>query len=218
MTAMPASPFAHPLPPQPFPLILRDVACARGEARVFAGLDLTVDAGGLWLIRGVNGAGKTTLLRLLAGLLKPQRGAGLWSDGRAPRAAPERALLVGHQDALKPALSVAENLGFWARFLGVAENPWPQAADPFGVWALADVPVRMLSAGQKRRVSLTRLAFSRAPLWLLDEPTTALDAAGQRIVWELIALHRRRGGAAVVTTHAKGTVEGASELVLGEAR
>lgn len=215
---MPGSPFALPLPPQPFPLILRDAACARGEAQVFSGLDLAVEAGGLWLVRGVNGAGKTTLLRLLAGLLRPARGAALWGDGRTPRAAPERALLVGHQNALKPALSVAENLGFWARFLGVAEMPWPQASDPFGVWALADVPVRTLSAGQKRRVSLTRLAFARAPLWLLDEPTTALDAAGQRVVWELIALHRRRGGAVVVTTHAKGTVEGANELVLGEAR
>ncbi len=218
MAAMPGTPFALPLPTQAFPLILRDVACARGEARVFGGLDLAVEAGGLWLVRGANGAGKTTLLRLLAGLLKPAGGAALWGDGRAPRTVPERAVLVGHQEALKPALSVAENLGFWARFHGVTENPWPHASDPFGVWALADVPVRALSAGQKRRVSLTRLAFARAPLWLLDEPTTALDAAGQRIVWELVALHRRRGGAAVVTTHAKGTVDGANELVLGEAR
>jgi heme exporter protein A len=218
MPIMSGNPFASPLPPQPFPLMLRDVTAVCGETRVFSGLDMAIDAGGLWLVRGANGAGKTTLLRLLAGLLRPASGASLWGDGRAPRAVPERATLVGHQEALKPALTAAENLAFWARFAGVEENPWPTRSDPFSVWALADVPLRTLSAGQKRRVSLTRLAFARAPLWLLDEPTTALDAAGQRTVWELIAAHRRRGGAVVVTTHAKGTVEGASELHLGDER
>jgi len=212
------NPFSAALPPAPFPLMLRDAACWRGETEVFAGLDMAVDGGALWLIRGDNGAGKTTLLRLLAGLLPAARGAVAWGDGQSPRRVPERALLIGHADALKPALTVGENLAFWSGFAGLADSPWPQASDPFGVWAYADVPLRALSAGQRRRVALTRLAFSAAPLWLLDEPVTALDALGQRTMWELVAAHRRRGGAVVATTHAAANLPDAQEMTLGEAR
>lgn len=209
------NPFSTPLPIDPFPLILRGVAHARGEALVLSEIDMTIDAGGLTVVRGANGAGKTTLLRLLAGLVRPMSGAVAWADGTRPAAAPERAVLVGHLDALKPALTVAENLDFWCGFQGLAENPWPRASDPFAVWAYADVPVRALSAGQKRRVALTRLGFSAAPLWLLDEPATALDAAARRVVWELVAAHRRRGGAAVVAMHGEATPPEAVEITLG---
>ncbi|MGE4528644.1 MAG: heme ABC exporter ATP-binding protein CcmA [Rhodospirillaceae bacterium] len=212
------NPFSAALPPVPFPLMLREAACWRGETEVFSGLEMMIEASALWLVRGDNGAGKTTLLRLLAGLLRSADGVVAWGDGQSPRKAPERALFVGHADALKPALTVGENLGFWAGFSGLDESPWPQASDPFGVWAYADVPLRALSAGQRRRVALTRLAFSAAPLWLLDEPVTALDAAGQRTVWELVAAHRRRGGAVVATTHAPLSLPGAQEMTLGGAR
>ncbi|WP_337996718.1 heme ABC exporter ATP-binding protein CcmA [Oleispirillum naphthae] len=212
------NPFSTALPLAPFPLMLREAACWRGETEVFAGLDMMIEGGALWLIRGDNGAGKTTLLRLLAGMLRAAGGVVSWGDGQSPRKTPERALFIGHADALKPALTVGENLGFWAGFSGFAESPWPQASDPFGVWAYADVPLRALSAGQRRRVALTRLAFSAAPLWLLDEPVTALDAAGQRTVWELAAAHRRRGGAVVATTHAPMNLPDAQEMTLGGLR
>jgi len=212
------NPFSAALPSAPFPLMLREVACWRGETEVFSSLDMMIDGGALWLVRGENGAGKTTLLRLLAGLLPAGSGVVSWGDGLTPRKAPERAFLVGHADALKPALTVGENLAFWAGFAGLSASPWPQACDPFGVWAYADVPVRALSAGQRRRVALTRLAFSKAAVWLLDEPVTALDAAGQRTMWELVAAHRRRGGAVVATTHAASGMPDAQDLTLGGER
>ncbi len=215
MRNMHENPFSAPLTSGFFPLILRGVGYARGEAAVLGGVDMVVEAGSLSILRGANGAGKTTLLRLLAGLVRPAAGAAAWADGARPARVPERAILIGHQDALKSALTVAENLDFWSGFSGLAETPWPRGSDPFSVWAHADVPVRALSAGQRRRAALTRLAFSSAPLWLLDEPTTALDAAARRIVWELVAAHRRRGGAVVVAMHGETTPEGAAELTLG---
>jgi heme exporter protein A len=215
MRGMQDNPFSVPLTFSPFPLILRGVGYARGEAAVLSGVDLVVEAGGLNVLRGANGAGKTTLLHLLAGLIRPSAGVATWADGARPAQVPERAVLIGHQDALKPALTVAENLNFWSRFCGLAENPWPRGSDPFAVWAHADVAARALSAGQKRRVALTRLAFSASPLWLLDEPGTALDAGARRIVWELVAAHRRRGGAVAVAMHGDATPADAVEITLG---
>lgn len=211
-----SDPFAVPLTDAAFPLILRGIGCARGERVVFSGFDMVVDRGAVCVVRGDNGAGKSSLLRILAGLMRPYGGVMAWGDGQQPHAETERAILIGHQDAVKPALTVAENLAFWAAYANLPASPWPDACDPFVVAPLADLPARALSAGQKRRVGLTRLAFSAAPLWLLDEPLTALDAAGQRAVLAAVAAHRRRGGAAVITTHAPIDLPDITEIDIGE--
>src|SRR3982750_4393460 len=154
----------------------RDLACLRGERAVFAGLSFRLDPGGALLL-GANGAGKSTLLRLLAGLLRPEAGLLLWdgTDALADRAAhAARLRYLSHQDALKPALTARENLSFFARLWGGQVDAALEALD---LLPLAELPARVLSSGQKRRLALARLALAPAPLWLLDEPTVGLDAA-----------------------------------------
>ena len=190
--------------------------CRRGGRVVFEGLDFALDAGGLLLLTGRNAAGKSSLLRLMAGLLAPAAGSLSW-DGRpvAEDAEAHRARLryVGHLDALKPALTAAENLSFWADLWGGGD---PLAAlDAFGLRALADQPARFLSAGQKRRANLARLALAPADLWLLDEPATALDAETTERLRQLIARHRDAGGMAVISTHGDLGLPGAISLDLG---
>lgn len=190
--------------------------CRRGGRVVFEGLDFALEAGGLLLLTGRNGAGKSSLLRLMAGLLAPAAGSLAW-DGRpvAEDAEAHRARLryVGHLDALKPALTAAENLSFWADLWGGGD---PLAAlDAFGLKGLADQPARFLSAGQKRRANLARLALAPADLWLLDEPATALDAETTERLRALIARHRDGGGMAVISTHGDLGLPAARSLELG---
>lgn len=192
----------------------RELACLRGERVVFAGLSFALDAGGALLLTGANGAGKSSLLRLLAGLLAPAEGALLWQgeDALADRAAHARRLrYVGHGDALKPALTARENLGFFARLHGGEVDA---ALDALGLSALAELPARVLSAGQKRRLGLARLALAPAPLWLLDEPTTGLDAASVERLGALLARHRAAGGMVAAATHLPVPLPGAAELRL----
>jgi len=193
--------------------------CRRGGRVVFDGLDFTLEAGGLLLLTGRNGAGKSSLLRLMAGLLPPASGTLSWDgepvaeDAEAHRA---RLRYVGHLDALKPALTAAENLSFWAGLSGTAQDGVALAAlDAIGLKALADLPARFLSAGQKRRVNLARLALAPAGLWLLDEPATALDAETTERLRALIARHRDGGGMAVISTHGDLGLPGARTLDLG---
>lgn len=179
----------------------RDLACLRGDRAVFAGLSFSLPPGAALLLTGANGAGKSTLLRLLAGLLAPAEGAVLWAGrdvARDPAAHAARLRYVSHQDALKPALTVAENLGFFARLLGGEVAP---ALAAMALTPLADLPARVLSSGQKRRLALARLALVPAPLWLLDEPTTGLDAASVERLGPLLAAHRGAGGVVVAATH-----------------
>lgn len=192
----------------------RELACLRGERVVFAGLSFALDAGGALLLTGANGAGKSSLLRLLAGLLAPAEGTLLWQgeDALADRAAHARRLrYVGHGDALKPALTARENLGFFARLQGGEVDA---ALDALGLSALAELPARVLSAGQKRRLGLARLALAPAPLWLLDEPTTGLDAASVERLGALLARHRAAGGMVVAATHLPLPLPGGAELRL----
>jgi heme exporter protein A len=190
------------------------VAAFRGERLVLRNVSFTLDAGGAMLLTGANGAGKSTLLRLLAGLVRPAVGRVLWrgQDAGADLAAhAARIAYVGHQDAVKPGLTAAENLGFAARLGGgsVAE-----ALATLGIAALADLPTRMLSAGQRRRLALARLDLTQAPLWLLDEPTLGLDTIAVERFGRLLARHRARGGLVVAATHLPLPVEGAAELRL----
>jgi len=188
----------------------RDLTCLRGARVVFADLRFSLSAGGALVLVGPNGSGKSSLLRLMAGLSRPFSGALLWNGGPVsedPDAHRRRLRYVGHLDAVKPALTAQENLAGWAGLLdtgGGSGRPLDLAAAAlarFGLSHLADVPGRYLSAGQKRRVNLARLALQPAPLWLLDEPTTALDrAAVARLAGE-IARHRAGGGMVVLSTH-----------------
>ncbi|KZD10492.1 heme ABC exporter ATP-binding protein CcmA [Oceanibaculum pacificum] len=189
------------------------LACRRGDRLVFRHLDFTLPAGGALVLRGPNGSGKSSLLRLMAGLLPPAAGTLAW-DG-APIAQDrelhrERVQYVGHLDAVKPALTVRENLRFWA---GMREALDDQAAAEalarFGIAHLADAPGRFLSAGQKRRLALARLLATGSDLWLLDEPTVALDVATIAVLEDVIAGFRAQGGRVVVSTHSPIDLPGA---------
>lgn len=195
-----------------------NLACIRGERPVFSGLDFTLESGGALLLHGPNGSGKSSLLRILAGFLQPVDGRLTWNGaalGEAPEAHRERLHYVGHLDAVKPTLTVAENLRFWARSRG-----HPQAADDalarLGLDALADVPGRFLSAGQRRRAALARLLATPAPLWLLDEPTVTLDAEATARLEGIVRAHRAAGGMVVVATHTEIGLEEATRIDMGE--
>jgi heme exporter protein A len=181
----------------------RGLACRRGERLVFTGLSFTLPPGGALLLTGPNGSGKSSLLRLMAGLSRAEAGLLSW-DGMPvdddPAAHRARQHFIGHQDALKPALAVGETLGFWAGMHGSATVA--AALAHFRLEALSDWPCRHLSAGQRRRLALARLLASPALLWLLDEPTTGLDAEAQADLLAAIATHRRNGGRVALSTHA----------------
>jgi heme exporter protein A len=192
----------------------RGLALARGERVVFADLSLAVPAGGALLLTGPNGAGKSSLLRCLAGLLPPLEGEVLWrgEDAFADRSAHAlRIRYAGHAEAVKPSLTVAENIAFWARLWG---GEWHAALSAFGLADLADLPARVLSAGQRRRLALARLLLGRAELWLLDEPTVGLDAGAVARLGEVLARHRAAGGAVVAATHLPLPLPGAEEIAL----
>jgi len=194
-----------------------ELAAVRGERVVFAGLGFGCGPGEALLLTGPNGAGKSTLLRLLAGLVPPAEGRLLWdgADALADRPAhAARLRYLAHADALKPGLTLAENLGFWAALWGgsVAE-----ALAAVGLEELAPLPARMLSAGQKRRAALARLALAPVPLWLLDEPSVGLDAASIGRFGTLLAAHRARGGMVLAATHVDLPLPGARELRLDAA-
>lgn len=178
------------------------VVCVRGGREVFSGLDFEAVAGEAVAVVGRNGSGKTSLLRLIAGLLIPAGGTIALAGGDAELTLPEQCHYLGHRDALKPALSVAENLSFWADFLGGERNDAAKSLAIVGLDHATHLPAAFLSAGQRRRLSLARLLTVRRPVWLLDEPTTALDVAGQGMFEGLMREHLGRGGMIIAATHA----------------
>lgn len=188
-----------------------DLAVLRGGRVVFAGLSFNLRAGQALVLTGANGAGKSTLLRALAGLVPLAGGSLRWSGAAAGGGAESRLRYLAHAEALKPGLSVAENLRFWARCWGGAVEPALAAVD---LAPLAGLPARLLSAGQRRRLALARLALAPVPLWLLDEPTVGLDAAAIARFGGMLARHRAAGGAVVAATHVPLPLEGAGELRL----
>lgn len=196
------------------------LTCRRGGRAIFQAINFTLQPGQALLVTGPNASGKSSLLRILAGLLPAASGDLLWQGVPiAKDAANHRARLhyLGHLDALKSNLTPIEILDLWRalRGLKVTGN-----GDPLAAFALAHVanrPIRHLSAGQKRRLALSRLLLDEAPLWLLDEPVTALDKIGQELLADMIAAHRTRGGILVAATHQPLALIEAHDLVLGVA-
>lgn len=181
-----------------------DLTCVRGGRVVFTGLGFTLSPGGALLLGGPNGSGKTSLLRMMAGLTPTASGTIGWHDGtlsEEPERHRARLHFVAHLDAMKPYLSVAENLSAWARPGGGDAATLTAGLEKFGLGHLAELPGRYLSAGQRRRLALARLKASPAVLWLLDEPTIALDKVAIAILYEAIAGHRADGGMAVIATN-----------------
>ena len=191
------------------------LAAFRGERLVFRDVDFSLAGGGALLLVGPNGSGKSTLLRLLAGLLRPAAGVLLWHGNDALVDLPAHARRVayaGHQDAVKPGLTAAENLRFAARLTGTDPG---DALAAVGLGELADLPARMLSAGQKRRLALARLVLSQAPIWLLDEPTLGLDTASVERFGTMLGAHRASGGIVIAATHLALPLPDAAERPLG---
>jgi heme exporter protein A len=195
----------------------RDLVCIRGGREVFSGLAFALGGGEALAATGRNGAGKSSLLRMIAGFVAVAGGQLELHDGDEELTLAEQAHYLGHQDALKPSLSVVENLNFWTRYLG-GGGISPQAAlDTVGLGELAELPAAYLSAGQRRRLSIARLVAVKRPIWLLDEPTSALDRAAQERLTALMAEHLAGGGLIVAAAHGSIGLARAKELRLGAA-
>ena len=180
-----------------------NLTCIRGERTVFVGLNFALAAGDVLYLLGPNGSGKSSLLRMMAGFIRPAAGRLIWNgedvmdDLSLHRS---RVSYVGHLDAIKGVLTVAENLSFWAELAGRADTV-EDALNRFSLARLATTPARFLSAGQRRRLNLARLLAAPSPLWLLDEPATALDTESAEILATVIAAHQGTGGFVVQATH-----------------
>ena len=195
----------------------QSLRCVRGGREVFSGLDFAVSAGELLAITGANGSGKTSLLRLIAGLLVVSGGSVELAGGETELSLAEQAHYLGHRDALKPALSVAENLSFWRDFLGGEMGDRGRSLAAAGLDHAAHLPAAYLSAGQRRRLSIARLLSVRRPVWLLDEPTSALDVAGQDLFVRLMRDHLTGGGIIIAATHAALGIDGPELRMRGAA-
>jgi heme exporter protein A len=185
-------------------LVLDDLACRRAGRLVFRGLSFEVGAGQAVALRGPNGVGKSTLLRQLAGLIPVAAGdarLGTVSLASDRPAFQEQVTYAGHQDAVKPALSIGENLGLWAGIHGNDPARAEAALARFGLAGIAGRPAAQCSAGQQRRLGLARLLVADRALWLLDEPTVSLDAEAAALVADLIREHTDAGGMALIATH-----------------
>lgn len=192
--------------------------CVRGGKRVFANVGFELGAGEALLLLGPNGAGKSSLLRMVAGLLRPAAGSFELAGGNFDRSLAEQAHYLGHLDPLKSSLSVGENLRFWARFLGGGRGSQPlEALRAVGLERVGDLPAGYLSAGQRRRLSLARLLAVERPIWLLDEPASALDADGQALLRDVMRRHLAADGLILAATHAPLGLDAARELRLGAA-
>lgn len=185
------------------PLTIDNLTVTRGGRIVLSNVSFYVDAGEGLALTGRNGAGKTTLLRTIAGFLAPDQGQVRFQATASSQdhSVAEQAHFIGHLDAIKGALTVAENARFWCVYLGGDPARVVPALDRVGLVELAAIGARFLSAGQKRRLALVRLLLVTRPLWLLDEPTASLDTAGQALLNDMAAAHLESGGMIVAATH-----------------
>lgn len=177
------------------------LTCQRGGRIVFSGLSFSAQGGEAVQVTGPNGSGKSSLLRLIAGLVRIEAGTLRLDGGDAEATVGEHCHYCGHQDAFKATLTVAENLAFWTAFLGGGGRPADEALERLGIGHLARLPAGYLSAGQRRRLALARLLTVARPVWLLDEPTAALDAASQKVLAGIMADHVAAGGLVLAATH-----------------
>ena len=182
----------------PLSLVATGLVCGRGGMALTQELTFSVAPGQCLLLRGPNGSGKTTLLLTLAGVIAPLAGRFALDGGDGDE---RRLHYCGHRNAIKPRLSVLENLEFWRSVNGATGEPAAAALDAVGLAALAHLDAGYLSAGQTRRLALARLVVSHRPLWLLDEPTAALDVEGHELVTRLLDSHLDQGGSAISATH-----------------
>ena len=194
-------------------LAAEGLVCRRGGREVFSGLSFTLASGEAVAVTGRNGAGKSSLLRMIAGLLQIERGKLSLTGGNRERSIGEQAHYLGHQDALKPSLTVIENLEFWNAWFGGGDAR--TALRTVGLDSIAALPAAYLSAGQKRRLSLARLVAVPRPIWLLDEPSSALDAAAQTALLVLMRDHLAMGGMIVAAMHADMAIGDIRELQIG---
>ena len=192
------------------------LTCNRGGREVFRDLSFGLAAGEALLVSGRNGAGKSSLLRMIAGLVRIVAGRLTLSGGKSDIPIGEQAHYLGHQDAMKPSLTVGENLQFWSRFLGDGRTVEP-ALEAVDLGPLADLPAAYLSAGQRRRLSIARLVAVPRPIWLLDEPTSSLDAPSRKRLAELMHGHLTEGGLIIAAAHGTIGLDRAREMKLGRA-
>ncbi|WP_428248133.1 heme ABC exporter ATP-binding protein CcmA [Ferrovibrio sp.] len=202
-------------------LAVENLAVVRGERQLFKGVGFALAPGEALLLRGPNGSGKSSLLRLLAGFLQPAQGKVAWQgrsiaeDNEAYRAG---LLYLGHADAVKPQVTAEDNLIYWGRLGGLAAEPARQRAaealEQAGLGRQRRLPGRYLSAGQKRRLGLARLLLRPASLWLLDEPTNALDTSAIQWLGAALAKHREAGGIVLLASHVDVPLAAARSLNL----
>lgn len=183
-------------------LSLHGIACERSGRPVFEGVDLELPAGGIAHLRGPNGSGKSSLLAILAGLLRPAAGEGMLGSWRlGEEGFGDLAALSGHRNALKPSLTIRENLRYWIAILGGEARKIESVLERFGLARIANTPAEQCSAGERQRAALARVTAIDRPLWLLDEPTASLDMGGRRLLGGVLRDHASRGGLAVISLH-----------------
>jgi heme exporter protein A len=200
-------------------LTAQDLACVRGDRLLFKDVGLALEAGSLLYVLGENGSGKSSLLRMLCGLLMPEQGEILWA-GKSIKSYAEQYLpnlkYLGHLNGLKEDLTALENLQMGARIAGQAVTAAAalSALSAIGIARCANLPVRVLSQGQKRRVALAALWLSRSPLWILDEPFAALDVAATEVLAARISEHLAAGGMTILTSHQDVPIKAKSTATL----
>jgi len=197
-------------------LVAEGLAGERGGETVFAGIDFELSEGKALVVTGPNGSGKSTLLRIIAGLLPAAEGSIRLEGGGEQAPDPAAAShYLGHENGMKPVLSVAENLGFWRDFNGAPALGVAEALESIGLETVGHLPYGYLSTGQRRRIAIARLLVNHRPLWLLDEPTAGLDRRSEQRFAGLMAEHLRDGGMIVAATHVTLGLDGAKALRMG---
>jgi len=204
--------------PERVGLAALNISCQRGSKVLFEDLSFALAPSEGLLVTGPNGAGKTSLLRQIAGLLPLAAGLLSLEGPRPDVELPELCHYVGHLNGIKTSFTVRENLAFWADFLGDNGSPLSPALAAFGLTPLADLPAGLLSAGQKRKLTLSRLFAAPRPIWLLDEPQVSLDAPSLKLLDDAIKNHLDAGGIAVVASHTALKTKFAHKIALGGKR